>query len=238
MAITIRANVQTANGAGTSITLTKNTGISNGDVLFAAISFRGGTGVTISTPSGMTATTRFDNGTDNISTVCFWRAIDGSEGASWAWTLGSSQSYEAKMIALVPPDTTSPVDAIDGQATTGPGQTTCTAPSVSPTGSTDLLLFIGAACRSTALSAGAPTSAPSGYTIIGSDLINSVTTAAGNLSQHVSYKTLSASGATGAATNSYSNTHRFLGMHVAILELSAAPTFPILNLPQNTLVRM
>lgn len=43
---------------------------------------------------------------------------------------------------------------------------------------------------------------------------------------------------TGSAGAPYSNAHRFLGVHAAILELSAAPTFPILNLPQNTLVRM
>jgi hypothetical protein len=222
VALSQRANVQTTNSAGTTVTLNKNTGISNGDLLFAMISFRGGTGVTISTPSGLTATTRFNNGTDNVSTVCFWRVVDGSEGASYAWTLGSSQSYEGTMIAIQADSAPALIDDINGQSN-GAGLG-CTAPSISPVGSADFLVFIAAACRNTAVTAQASTP-PSGYAEV-SDLVNSVTTAAGNLSQEVATKTLSSSGATGTAVNAYSNLHRSVGVHVAFKETPAATYAP------------
>jgi hypothetical protein len=232
MAITIRADVQTISGTSTSPTLIKNTGTSVGDVLTAFISFRGGSGVSCSTPSGWVSQGRYDNTSDNISTQVFTRAVDGSEAGFFTWTLGSSQAYNCTLLALVGVDTTTPVDAINGQANTTAGLTACTAPSISPSGSTDLLVFIAAACRTTAVAAGASTP-PSGYTER-SDTQNASTTSTGNLSQEVATITLSSSGATGTAANSYSNIHRSVGVHVAFKEPSAATYAP----PPSAQVRL
>lgn len=90
MAIGIRT-AQAANSgsaAATTLTITKPTGTASGDVLVATIAVNGGTGITITPPSGWTLYTR-QNQTTSIGQGVYYLVAGASEPTNYSWTVTS-----------------------------------------------------------------------------------------------------------------------------------------------------
>ena len=92
MSLAIRAVQASNNGAGgTTIRMYKPTGTDNGDVLVMGLTLRGGTGTTITTPTGWTDMSL----TTTISTTlkqCFYWKLAAAEPSYWDVTITSSQA--------------------------------------------------------------------------------------------------------------------------------------------------
>lgn len=100
MSLAIRAVQASNNGAGgTTIRMYKPTGTDNGDVLVMGLTLRGGTGTTITTPTGWTDMSL----TTTISTTlkqCFYWKLAAAEPSYWDVTITSSQA-SGVVVALV-----------------------------------------------------------------------------------------------------------------------------------------
>lgn len=74
--------------AATSLVITKPAGTVARDVLLATISINGGTGITVTPPAGWTLLLR-TNSTTVLGQAVYFRVADGSEGASFTFTVTS-----------------------------------------------------------------------------------------------------------------------------------------------------
>jgi len=74
--------------AATTVTLNLPTGTSSGDLLIATISVNGGTGITITAPSGFTLFNRANN-TTVLGQGIYYRVCDGTETSTYQWTVTS-----------------------------------------------------------------------------------------------------------------------------------------------------
>lgn len=93
MAIGLRGSLGSNNGVGgTTITMTLPSGVANNDVLIMHITVVGGTGTTITTPTGWTLLTSMTvNSTTALQQTMFWR-LASSEPASYAVTITSNKA--------------------------------------------------------------------------------------------------------------------------------------------------
>ncbi len=151
-AITVRA-VSTADNAtgSTSIALTMPTGATANDVLVAVITVRGGTGVTISPPSGWTQRTTNDS-TTVLKSATFTGTQSSVGSGPYTFTLSSSQKAAAVVVAYSGVDTTNPVNASGSQANAS--STTMTSPAVSSTVANAMVVGLYGNAVATTFSAG------------------------------------------------------------------------------------
>lgn len=110
----VHQSFATANGTGTSVTLTKPAGVTAGDLLLAAFLKAGSI---TAAPAGWTLALA---GTDFR---VYYRVADGTEGASFTWTQSVSGSWRGGISRYSGVSNASPIDAgfvtTSGVATTG-----------------------------------------------------------------------------------------------------------------------
>lgn len=126
-----------AAGGNTSVSVTKPTGVVDGDVMVATVAFAGGT---LTAPSGWTQVLE-QAGTG--VTLRVYRKTASSEGSSYTWSLSTTDGLAVAIGAYYNVDTTTPVGGSGSQANSS--STSMVAPSVTPGTPADMLLFCGAA---------------------------------------------------------------------------------------------
>ncbi len=125
MAVEFRSDAEVINGtAGTSVVVARPAGMEAGDVLVAVIAAVGTPSV--STPDGWTLLGVQDAAT-SVRAVAYYRVADGSEPASWTWTLGASQRSFGWVGAYTGVDLLAPVEFSAGAADTTAGTSWTTA---------------------------------------------------------------------------------------------------------------
>lgn len=114
--ISLRSIASADNGAGgTTLTITKPVGLAVDDLMFAVMGYDGGTGISITPPSGSwTLDDRTDDGTTQ-GLVTYWKAADAADVAAsnFVWTL-TSTTASGGIYAIVGADTISPIDTSSG----------------------------------------------------------------------------------------------------------------------------
>jgi hypothetical protein len=198
--IAYRDNSSTAQSSGTTLTLTAPEDVEIGDLLLAAVQVAGGTGITITPPSGWDLVLRTDQTTTQSLAVYRHRYTAESE-ASWGWTLTSAAAVGV-LVALGGVDHVSPVDVSGGQANAS--STSAVAPSVTTTRTNAQLVALFAAA--TGAVAATP---PSGMT-------ERVDTAGAALALSVAEARQGTLGASGTKTATLSSAAANIGMLVAL----------------------
>lgn len=108
-AISFVAATGANNGTGsTSLSITKPTGVAQGDVMLAAVTATG-TG-TVTAPAGWTVVKNTTQGT-TLRQAVYYKVAGASEGASYSWGLGTSRSTSGGIIDYRGANQTAPVDA-------------------------------------------------------------------------------------------------------------------------------
>lgn len=132
------------NAAGsTSLAITKPTGVTQGDVMVAAIT-ASGTG-TITAPSGWTAIKNTTQGTV-LRQAVYYKVATASEASSYSWSLGTSRSAAGGIADYSGVNQTVPVDAsATGTAASG----NAVAPSVTTSAANDLVIAAAAFATTT-----------------------------------------------------------------------------------------
>ncbi|MEY2569013.1 MAG: hypothetical protein QOE35_3542 [Actinomycetota bacterium] len=181
-----------SNGAGgTSIVLNKPTGTQPGDVMVAQVAAGGGSGTTITAPSGWTQLDSKNNGT-LVAQKVFWRLATGNEPASWTWTLSSSQEASGGVLAYSGVEQVTPLD-VTANNKTAAASTSHVAPAVVTTKANDeLVTFYG-------LKTGTTMTAPSGMTER-FDLASTGGTVANQLTAGADDQLVAITGSTGTRT--------------------------------------
>ena len=129
--IAFRAGTANDNGTGsTSLTLTRPTGTQANDTLIAQVVAAGGTGTTITAPSGWTLIATATNAT-NVRTATYRHLAVGGDPANWAWTLSTSKPAAGGIAAYTGVDTTNPIDVT--ATATASAATSHVAPTVTTT---------------------------------------------------------------------------------------------------------
>lgn len=136
------------NTSSTSITLTKPPGTVDGDLLVASF-FYGEENVAgaVSPPAGWTLVTSATGGANNTRFLSY-RKVASSEGSSWTWTPSLAVSYAGIVHRISGQDVVTPV----GNSSTSSfvNSTTYTAPSVTATAGSLILLLFGGYNKGTA----------------------------------------------------------------------------------------
>jgi len=110
--------------------------------MIAGLSINGGTGVTMTPPSGWTLIRRTDNGTSH-SLFSYYRVAGGSEFSSWSWTwTGGSSGGEGLIDDYTGVSNSSPIDTSGGQANAS--STNVTAPSITVGASSGMVVGLWA----------------------------------------------------------------------------------------------
>jgi MSHA biogenesis protein MshQ len=154
--IVLRNVASVNNGGGsTSLTISKPADVVTNDVMLAQITVRGGTGVTITAPSGWAQIRRENSGT-TLAQAIYWKLAGASEPASYAWTFSATQKASGGIAAYSGVSTSTPINAHGGQANAS--STSVTAPSITPTAAGARLVgFFGTATGTTFTSPGSMT---------------------------------------------------------------------------------
>jgi hypothetical protein len=136
------------NTAAASLTLSNPTGTVQNDVILASISISGGSAVTFTAPSGWTSIQNTNTAGNEIKTQSWYKVAGASEPSTYTWSWTGNQRAVGVIFSYANVDTSSPIDTSGSQANTS--STTITAPSITPTGSADVLVgFFGVANSST-----------------------------------------------------------------------------------------
>lgn len=195
----------------TNVTINVPAGISNGHLLLTAISI-GGNAAFVA-PSGWTQIYVNQNSGGSVGV---WYRVASSEPASynWSWGGGNSRRYSGYTVGYSGVDTTTPIDASGGQSVGG-SATPITAPSISPTSTGTLLLFIAGAGNGVTYTQDAAMSERL-------DLWGS--SGGSGSSVTLAEQQLSASGPTGTRTATASdNPNRYSAVHVALRPATITP---------------
>jgi hypothetical protein len=92
----------------TQLTLNVPT-VSVGDVMLASIAVKDGSADVVTAPSGWTQVARTDNDT-NATLITYWKAVTGSEPASYTWTILDQTRAEGGITAYSGVDPANPID--------------------------------------------------------------------------------------------------------------------------------
>jgi hypothetical protein len=149
--IAFRALTQAAQAAAPSVTVTVPPGLIAGDRLLCALNVGGGSGVTITAPSGWTPVLGTNDGTAARLAIFHARYREGM-AASHTFTLSAAQPCVAQVAAYGGADHAAPIDVSGAQANAS--STSATAPSVVTTKSHAHLVAFWAAAT------GAPEASP------------------------------------------------------------------------------
>lgn len=223
MAITyVGSTTAGTNGAGTA-TLNVPAGVQDNDLMLVWAGVDSGTANISATnttwaPTGWTKL-RYDNDGSSVTVglICYYR-IASSEPASYNWTApGSDIALICRAYRGV--DTTTPIETSNGATANGTTATTINAPTITPTGTTDLLLL---ACA-TDQGGGTPATIT-----INADATGTVTnclSTGGLVRIAVNDGQLVGNSATGTITSTASSATNWAGQQIA-LKPASAPTQP------------
>lgn len=213
MAVTWQTEAHAGNKAVASLTISKPSGVVDGDLMVAFIGCTG-SAVTITPPAGWTAI-RNDTDTSTINERSFWK-IASSEGASYDFTFSASTNCLGSIHRITGHDATTPIDASGGQ--TNASSLSVTAPTITTATANTLLLF---ASVITSNGGGSATStAPGGMTEV-ADFDNN---GFGNLNSEICREAIAAIGATGTRVATASQNVTSAAQLVAIKAAAAAGT--------------
>jgi hypothetical protein len=120
-----------ANGNVSTINLAKPTAVVEGDVMLAHITVEGGSGVTITAPTGWTLVVRTNNGSD-IANAVYRKVAGSSEAGPYGFGVGSTRNVVGAIVAYSGVDNTTPVNAFSSPGGTG-DSTSVQAPGVTTT---------------------------------------------------------------------------------------------------------
>lgn len=175
------------NTGGSSLTLNKPTGTTNGDIMVAHVIVRTA-GNTITAPSGWTLIQRKDS-SSSISTASYWKLAGSSEPSSYAWSFGTSGEASGGIASYIGVDAANPIDASNAQYNSG--TSTVSNSGVTTTVANGILVY--------AVGITAPTTVnvPSGFTQEWTATSSTSTTS------EMSDKILTTTGATGTISGSH-----------------------------------
>ena len=186
--ITLRSFTKATTGSGT-LSLSKPSGTTASDVLIAHVVVRGASKTSITPPSGWQLVRR-DNTTGSIGVAIYYKVAGSSEPSSYSFSFSSYDDASGGIAAYSGVDTASPIDASSGKYNSD--SSTMTAPSVTTTTPSDMLLFFGAVTTS------ASVTPPSGMTEKWEAMNSGLTTS------EMAQQLLTSSGSTGNKTGSHS----------------------------------
>jgi hypothetical protein len=136
---------------GTSLTVAKPTGTTQGDLLVAVTAHQVGQFRSMSAPAGWSVVPNTDWADGNNARIHAWYKLAGSaEPSSYVFQLtgGSGQDISGGILAISGANQSAPVNSSNGQSN-GPGASpSVTAPSVTTTLANTLLVFGGACANS------------------------------------------------------------------------------------------
>lgn len=92
--------------ATSSPVATMPSGIASGNLLLTQLNFEGGSGESITPPSGWTLYNRVNNGASGHFIAIFYRVADGSESSTYTYTLGSSRVGSIQTLRITGHDST------------------------------------------------------------------------------------------------------------------------------------
>jgi hypothetical protein len=125
---TYRDSLQSNNTFGTTITVTKPSGVVDGDFMILALVSQTSTAAA-ATPSGWTLQS-ISNDTPRDQRMTVFTKLAASEGASWVVTYDASVDALAVVVAYSSPDPTTPLNTKN--VSVGASSTTQTTPSITP----------------------------------------------------------------------------------------------------------
>jgi hypothetical protein len=137
-----------------SLSLPKPTGTVQNDVMIAAITIRGGSGVTITAPNGWTSIQNTNTAGNEIKTQSWYKVASGSEGSSYTWTWTGARAASGVVASYSGVDPNTPIDTSGSQANSS--ATTHTAPSITPTNGSNYLVVIYGISNSYPISSTSP----------------------------------------------------------------------------------
>jgi hypothetical protein len=143
------AKAENGNGSA-SLSITKPTGVVEGGVMVATVT-AAGTG-SITTPSGWTVIKNVAG--TALRQVTYYKVAGASEGASYSWSLGSSRAASGGIADYSGVNQVVPVDAI---ASASGESGNASAPSVTTSAASDLVLVAASFATATTVTAGAST---------------------------------------------------------------------------------
>lgn len=183
--------------SGTSVTVTKPTGVISGDVMLAVVT-HDGSADTI-TATGWTIIGAYTNGTD-INFAMYYKVAGGSEGSNYSFSTVSSHALAASIVAYY--NVASPVFD-DYSISTNAASTSMTGTTVFGTATANMLVFLGGITNNSA------STPPSGMT----ELVDAGST---GIRVYVAHQTLAASGETGSKVATISASHASIVGMVAL----------------------
>lgn len=177
MAVAFRSVAVGNSGAATSTTqaLSNPTGMANGDGLVAVITADGGSGRTITPPSGWTLVGVQNNQSTNVAQWVYIK-VAASEPGSWTWTINATAAISGCVAAYTGVDQTNPLSFFS-QTTAAPSSTTVAFANYNPHTEADFLVALGSTRNTTA--ARTVTTPSSGFTKRG-DTSNTATAFCGS----------------------------------------------------------
>ena len=101
-------------GGAASLSLSMPTGVVVGDVMIALVSIRGGTGTTVTAPSGWTLVDSRDNGT-SVKSAVYSKVAASGEAGPYAFGLSGTLKASGVISAYSGVDTAQPVDVVGSQ---------------------------------------------------------------------------------------------------------------------------
>ena len=132
------------NSTSSTFVLAAPATIQVGDLMIGQVAAIGGTGVTVTPPPGWTLIIRTNSTTAMLQGLYYKFAVAADLGASFTWTLSSSQKISGGIVAYRGVNTYEPINVFAGQA--NGASTNVTAPSVTTTASNAMLVgFFGLA---------------------------------------------------------------------------------------------
>lgn len=202
--------VQTSTGStggATTLTISKPTGTGTGQLLVAGITVAGGTGETVTPPSGWSLIRRTDNSTV-LSVLSYYKITGGSEPASYVFTFSPSAKATGGIVRYTGIDTASPIDLSSTNNSGATSNTSVVANTITTSGQQEIVLGIfGSTARTTF-------TAPTGMTEA-FDVQNGTSANAGPTIE-VAAVTQATMGATGNKTATAAASGRWGGQQVAI----------------------
>jgi hypothetical protein len=203
-------------GQTTSLTISVPASIQNNDVLIAQVAIQTDT-VPITAPSGWTQIRLDQNSGGGIMQGLYYHVVTSPEPASYTWTwAGSGSNASGGMAAYEGVDTSNPINASSGAASSSTSNT-IVAPSLTTTvGNTEVLSFFGARSNSAVTVPTNLTPRWSAQSTTGSSSSQYSSSAEGDTLQ-------AAVGATGAFTATISDTQNNVGQVVALQPIGIVP---------------
>jgi hypothetical protein len=135
--ITYGDNTAKAQAAALTMALNKPTTVNVNDLLLAQVTVEGGTGTTITAPSGWTLVRR-DDSTTNLAQAIYYHTVVSGDPASWTWTFGQSKAASGGIVAYTGVDNSNPIDVSSG-GVSGSNGAAVQAPSVTTTDANDVV---------------------------------------------------------------------------------------------------